>query len=168
MGPVPLQHGQGLVRRSHGGHDRAPHCPSSIDSASRASSASSTTSTFTPGQAVGAAAAADAASLARPAAARATDPLDERQRDGEGRALALPRALGLDGAAVQLDQVAGDGQAQAEAPVLARARGVGLAEVLEDVRQEVGTDPAARCPSPGCAPAGPRGPGGPRCGRPPA
>ena len=49
------------------------------------------------------------------------------------------------GAAVHLDQVADDREAEAETALGARARRVGLPEALEDVRQEGGLDAAARC-----------------------
>ena len=63
--------------------------------------------------------------------------------DGEGRALALAGALRVHGAAVQLDEVAHDGEAEAEAAVRARAGAVRLAEALEDVGQELGRDALA-------------------------
>ena len=43
-------------------------------------------------------------------------------------------------AAVLLDQVAGDGQAKAEAAVIPGRAAVGLPEAIEDVGQEVGRD----------------------------
>ena len=46
--------------------------------------------------------------------------------------------------AVQLDQVAHDGETEPEAAVRARGAAVGLAEALEHVRQELGRDAAAR------------------------
>ena len=50
--------------------------------------------------------------------------------------MALALAVGLDRAAMQLDEVMGDRQTDAEAAVFARELGVGLAEHLEDVAQE--------------------------------
>jgi hypothetical protein len=47
-------------------------------------------------------------------------------------------------AAVHLDQPLDDGQAKSETAVRAGARGVGLAERLEDVRQEVRLDADTR------------------------
>src|ERR1043166_7615046 len=69
---------------------------------------------------------------------------DERQPDAEGRAVADAAARRRDGAAVKLDEVARDGEAEAEAAVLARDALVGLAEAVEDVRQEFGRDAAPR------------------------
>jgi hypothetical protein len=68
------------------------------------------------------------------------DPLPPRQPDDEHRAgsvLAVPR---LDRPAKQADQVPHDGQAETQSGAVARARGVGLPEALEDVRQEPGID----------------------------
>ena len=62
------------------------------------------------------------------------------QADGHRGAQAQAVAVGGDGPAVLLDQVAGDGQAQAEAAVIPRRAAVGLAEAIEDVGQEVGRD----------------------------
>ena len=59
----------------------------------------------------------------------------DRQRDGERRALPCAAALGADAAAVQLDEVADDAEAEAEPRLAARPR-VRLAEPLEDVRQK--------------------------------
>ncbi len=64
----------------------------------------------------------------------------QRQPHDEGRPLPLSRALDLGRAAVQLDQVADDRQAEPEPAVGAGDRPVGLAEAVEDVRQEVGAD----------------------------
>ena len=61
----------------------------------------------------------------------------QRQRDDERRSAAFARAGGTDGAAVQLDEVLDDRQAEAQPAVQAGRRGVGLAEALEDVRQEL-------------------------------
>ena len=68
----------------------------------------------------------------------------QRQRHDERGALVFAAALGPDGAAVQLDEVLDDGQAQAQPAVVARRGGVGLAEALEDHRQELGLDADAR------------------------
>src|SRR5581483_1171986 len=64
----------------------------------------------------------------------------EREADDEGRPLPHARALGGDRPAVQLRQVSRNRQAEAEAALFARDRAVGLAEALEDVRQEVPAD----------------------------
>ena len=45
--------------------------------------------------------------------------------------------------AVELNEVARDGEAKAQAAVLPREPAVGLAESLEDVRQIVGRDPGS-------------------------
>ena len=60
-------------------------------------------------------------------------------------------ALGLHLAAVQLHQVADDGETQAEPPVSACLAGVRLAELLEHVGQELGGDAELRRPRRGCA-----------------
>src|SRR5439155_22697650 len=49
-------------------------------------------------------------------------------------------AVRLDAAAVHLDQVAGDGQPEAQSAVLLRDRRVALVKALEDVGQDVGGD----------------------------
>ena len=67
----------------------------------------------------------------------------ERQGDGEGRALAFAATFGGDASAVQFDEVLDDRQAEAEAAVVARGGGVGLAEAVEDVGQELGGDALA-------------------------
>src|SRR6185503_8241940 len=67
---------------------------------------------------------------------------DGRELDGERRPLVLSRATDRDRSAVQLGQVARDGQPDAETPLRARRGAVGLAEPLEDVLEELGTDPA--------------------------
>ena len=64
----------------------------------------------------------------------------ERQGDGECRAVIFAGAFGGDGAAVELDELLDDGQAEAEAAVAAGRSTVGLAEAIEDVRQEFGRD----------------------------
>ena len=53
------------------------------------------------------------------------------------------RALGANRAAVQIDDVANDGEAEAEAAEQSRRRAVLLREAIEDVRQELGLDAAA-------------------------
>src|SRR5215207_1007299 len=68
----------------------------------------------------------------------------ERQLDREGRAEALPPALGADGPPVEFRQVTHERQPEAEAPVPPRGRAVTLAEAVEDVRQEVRADALAR------------------------
>ena len=50
-----------------------------------------------------------------------------------------------DGAAVQLDELLHDGEAQPEPAVAARGGGVGLPEAVEHVGQELGGDPCAAC-----------------------
>ena len=64
-------------------------------------------------------------------------------RIDERRAVALARALRLDAARVQLDEVADDGEAEAEAAVAPGDGRVGLAEAVEDVREELGRDSLA-------------------------
>ncbi len=56
-----------------------------------------------------------------------------------------PATVRLDRAAVQLDQLLGDGEAQTESAVFARDRPVSLAERLEDAA--AGTPGRSRCPS---------------------
>src|SRR5258708_18999449 len=68
--------------------------------------------------------------------------LDAREADREGRA--SPRtAQHVDGAAVRLGDPLADGEAEAGAGTLARARArrVGAPEAVEDVRQIPGRDP---------------------------
>ena len=67
----------------------------------------------------------------------------QRQRHQEGAPLAVARALHPHRAAVQLDQVAHDGEPEAEPAVAARGGAVELAEAVEDVRQELGRDAGA-------------------------
>ena len=57
---------------------------------------------------------------------------------------ALARALGVTGAAVQLDEVADDGEPEPEPAVRRVMVRVGLAEAVEDVGQELGRDALAR------------------------
>ena len=73
----------------------------------------------------------------RPAAERTGH---ERQADDERRSLVLAAALRLDGAAVQLDELFHDRQAEPEPAVRARRRRIGLAKALEQIRQELGLD----------------------------
>ncbi len=54
-----------------------------------------------------------------------------------------PSLADVDRAAVQLDDVADDGQAEAEAGVRPRRAAVRLPEAIEDERQDVGGDPFA-------------------------
>ena len=74
----------------------------------------------------------------------------DRQQDGERRAAILALAVGRDRAAVQLDQVLDEREAEAEAAVRARAGAVGLPEPLEDVRQHRGRDALAGVADPIC------------------
>src|SRR2546426_5442034 len=65
----------------------------------------------------------------------------QRQHDDERRPVAFAPTARLDGAAVQLDQAAGDGEPEPEAGLpLRRPGGVRLAEGVEDVGKEVGAD----------------------------
>ena len=66
------------------------------------------------------------------------------QDHDEGRALALAGALHAHRAAVHLDEVLDDGQAEPESPAAPCRRAVGRAEPVEDVGQEVGPDADAR------------------------
>ena len=59
--------------------------------------------------------------------------------------LSLAAARRLHGAAVQLDDVAHDREPEPEPAGLARRRRIGLAEPLEDVRQEIRRDADRRC-----------------------
>src|SRR5207253_1335811 len=68
------------------------------------------------------------------------------QLDRERGALALALAGGGDGAAVQIDELAHDGEAQTEAALGARTRRITLPEPVEDVREEGPGDPLARVP----------------------
>jgi len=67
-----------------------------------------------------------------------------RQPHPERRPLALAVALRLDAAAVQLDEVAHDGQTQPETAVPAARAGVGLPEAVEHMRQEFSRNALAR------------------------
>src|SRR4028119_2077366 len=58
--------------------------------------------------------------------------LEHRQLDGERCAASFPFTVRGDGAAVKLDELPYDGQAEADAAVRARRRAVGLAEGLEE------------------------------------
>src|SRR5207247_2379650 len=60
------------------------------------------------------------------------------------RAAALTLALRAHGTTVQLDEMAHDREAEAEAAVATRARALRLAKAIEDVRQELRTDAGAR------------------------
>ena len=64
-----------------------------------------------------------------------------REPDPENGSEPLAGTRGLHGPAVQLDDVAHDGQAQPEAAVRAFGRTVGLAKALENVRQKTRGDP---------------------------
>ena len=64
----------------------------------------------------------------------------QRQLDANRRAAALAGARRVDAAAVRLDEVPADREPQAEPAVRARERAVGLAEALEQVRQELRRD----------------------------
>ena len=67
-----------------------------------------------------------------------------RQLDGERRALSLARTLGVDGAAVQLDDVPDDREAEPEPAVRPRDAAVGLAEAIEEERAELRGEPRTR------------------------
>jgi hypothetical protein len=64
-----------------------------------------------------------------------------RQPHGERCALPLAVAVRAHRPAVQLDELADDGEPQPQPSLAARAAATGLAEPLEDVRQELGGDP---------------------------
>src|SRR5262245_15946199 len=66
------------------------------------------------------------------------------QRDGEGRALSFACARRLDLAAVHLDQLLYQRQAQAQAAVTARVRSVLLSEAVKNAGQEFGRNAFAR------------------------
>src|SRR5687768_17230653 len=66
------------------------------------------------------------------------------KRDGERRALAFAGAFGVNGAAMQLDDMPHDRQSNAQPAVRARAGAVGLAETIEDEGEELWVDTAAR------------------------
>src|SRR5207253_7812811 len=68
----------------------------------------------------------------------------ERQAHGERRAGAVAAAFRGDPAAVELDEVADEGQPEADAAVHTGHRAVRLPEPVEDVRQERGGDAHAR------------------------
>src|SRR6185436_8784016 len=67
----------------------------------------------------------------------------DRQTHEERGAFAFAVALRVRRAAVELDDAADDREPDAEAALRARDRGVGLPELLEDVRQERGRDAAS-------------------------
>ena len=126
-------------------------------SSSRASASSSTTSTRRPARCR-----TDPANVGHaPSSARSDASASPRARGRRTLNVApLPFALALrrDGAAVQLDQVAHDAPGRGPRPAVRARRGaVGLAEALEDVRQELGLMPAPGVrhrehPSEPCAP----------------
>ena len=64
--------------------------------------------------------------------------LGQRQADGELAAAAQAVAFDRDAAAVHLDQLADDGQADAQAALRAIERLIDLREQLEDARQHLG------------------------------
>src|SRR5258707_894048 len=66
-----------------------------------------------------------------------------RERDRERRAATLALARDPHAAAVELDDVADDREAEAQSAVHARRRVVGLPEAFEDVRQELRFDALA-------------------------
>src|SRR6185369_15860334 len=66
-----------------------------------------------------------------------------RQLDRDRRSALEALALGPAAAAVELDQIAHDAQAETEAAVAARRRAIRLPESIEDVRKEVGLDAGA-------------------------
>ena len=61
---------------------------------------------------------------------------ERRQRDGKACSSPFTAAEHDHRSAMQLDQMADDGQAQPQAGVAASGRGVGLSEAFEDMRQE--------------------------------
>ena len=79
-----------------------------------------------------------AAPVRRPTARHAR--LRRGNRTREHRALAASLAVHGDRAAVRFDQLPGDRQPQAQAGEAPRAAAIGLAEFLEDMRQELGRD----------------------------
>src|SRR5207253_6070154 len=80
----------------------------------------------------------------RPGRARRLGRDPERQPHREGGAFTLARALRVHAAPVQLDDVADDREAEAQAAGPPRDRGLGLPEALEDVGEEAGRDALAR------------------------
>src|SRR5439155_4875166 len=76
--------------------------------------------------------------------ARRPDRNLERQPHREGGPLTLARALHAHAAPVQLDDLAEDREAEAQAAVRPPGRGVGLPEALEDAWEEGGRDALAR------------------------
>ena len=103
------------------------------------SSSSSTTSTRTPASRPG----TRVALAGRPPLRPPPLPSAQPEPDGEDRAQAAAVAVRLHGAAVHLDEVADQGQPQAQAAVGARRRAVRLAEPVEHVGQELRRDPDA-------------------------
>ena len=65
--------------------------------------------------------------------------------DDEGGAAALARGQRADGAAVQLGELLDEREADAQPAVSAGAGGVGLAEAVEHVGEEVGVNRLGRC-----------------------
>ncbi len=127
----------------------APSPPSTARINSRLSASSSTTSTRKPsspgsgvlGPGEGSAGAAEGSASGR-------GRLPHRQCDREGRARVLAFAVAVHHPSVQLDQVPDDGEAQPEAAVPARRRGVGLAKPLEERGHELGGDADAGVAAP--------------------
>ena len=74
---------------------------------------------------------------------------DDRQADDELAALAVALAVGLDAAAVHLDQPLDDGQADAQAALRLLQRPVHLREQVEHSGQHVRPGCRRRCPSRG-------------------
>src|SRR5438552_1048895 len=68
----------------------------------------------------------------------------EGKVDGEDGSAALARALSIDVAAVQLDDVSHDGEAEPEAAVSAADRRLALSESVEDERKELAANALAR------------------------
>ena len=120
----------------------APARSSTSTNSSRASASSSTTSTRTPSSARGNGRGRRGRCRATAAAAGLLERQirDRRQAHAERRARPSPSLSAVIDPAVQLDEIAHDREAEAEAAVAPRAAGVLLAEPLEDVRQEFGGD----------------------------
>src|SRR5262249_54940919 len=64
----------------------------------------------------------------------------EREPYHEGRPQPSARAFREDATAMELHEAANEREAEAEAPVLPRARAVALAKSIEDVREQIGSD----------------------------
>ena len=69
--------------------------------------------------------------------------LSVRQTDAEGRAVIQAGALYRDRPAMRVDNVLGNGEAQAETAVRTRHAAVTLPETFEDVRQQLWRQPHA-------------------------